>query len=351
MTATRTRPLEKVFVLGNGRSLRGVDLKRFSYVTTIGMNAAYRYWERIGWYPTHYCCLDEEMIATHHAAIRSLLAEGRVQTAFVTAKILEYYPELADDVRCVLFDSVHRPWFDRRGQSLGLRFVDDPAFRSSEPWKVTTGAYAVRYGIFLGYRKLYLLGIDCHYVDGVVDARLVGDLTLELMRTPEHNPNYFFDDYQRVEDRFQIPNPPIYGDNLHLQSLELVRDDVTKNELAVDIRVCSSSSKLVSHDVFPYEDLDSAVGSVSEGSRLAEEGVVVAEDPPAPVIGARSGGASTSARSWLAPRPSFYDRFYLWAKTSSPIVYIAGRAAMRCLRRARRVFRDEQFANSPTRPG
>ena len=152
---------ETAFVLGNGPSLRGVDLERLSGVPTIGMNAAYRHWERVGWYPTHYCCLDDELIASHHEAIAALLRDGLVATAFVTARILDFQPALRDDDRCVLFEELHRLSFDDRGRALGLSFVDHDAFRSAEPWKVTTGAYAVRYAVYLGYRRLYLLGIDC----------------------------------------------------------------------------------------------------------------------------------------------------------------------------------------------
>ncbi len=39
-------------VMGNGPSLKGFDFTRLNGVTTLGMNAAYRYWDQIGWYPT-----------------------------------------------------------------------------------------------------------------------------------------------------------------------------------------------------------------------------------------------------------------------------------------------------------
>lgn len=251
---------EPLFVLGNGPSLRGIDLQAFNDAVTIGMNAAYRYWERVGWYPTHYCCLDEEVLRSHHQAIKSLLDERRVRTAFLTARILDFHPELVDDPRCMFLDCFHRPWYERRGRRLGLPFVDHPAFRSDNPSMVTTGAYAARYAIFLGHRRLYLLGIDCNYEETIDEARPVGGTTLQMTSTPSRNPNYFFDDYQRAGDRFNVPNPEAHDHDLHLPAMKLLRRSVVENELGVEIRNCSARSRLDTEGVFPFNDLRDALG-------------------------------------------------------------------------------------------
>ena len=95
---------QKCVVIGNGPSLRGFDLTRLSSIDTIGMNAAYRHWERIGWYPTHYACLDDEMIDTHHVEIARLIDEGLCETAFLSGQFLFHHPEAADDDRFVFLD-------------------------------------------------------------------------------------------------------------------------------------------------------------------------------------------------------------------------------------------------------
>jgi hypothetical protein len=265
--AGRSHMMGTAFVLGNGPSLKGVDLGRFAAVATIGMNAAYREWERVGWYPRHYCCLDEELIVTHHDAISSLIEEERVSSAFLTAGILEFHPELADNDRCFFLDSFRKAgrWRERRNK-FGLPYSEEEAFVTSAPSKVTTGGYAVRYAIFLGYRKLYLLGIDCNYVELIPSARQIGEIALEMVDTPDENPNYFFDDYQQQGDRYNIPNPGAHGGNLHVQALEAVRDDVIERGLPVEIRNCARKSKLVSEGVFPFEDLDVALGKPQLGA-------------------------------------------------------------------------------------
>lgn len=246
-------------VLGNGPSLKGVHLPDLAGITTIGMNAAYRFWDRIGWYPTHYCCLDDELIATHHQHICRLVREGLVETAFATGSLLELHPELIEDPRFVFLDSFQPYWHATRGEGLGLARVDHPAFTSSSPSKITTGAYAVRYAIWLGFRRIYLHGIDCKYVEVIDGADRSDGHALRMGQTPSNNPNYFFDDYQIKGDRYNVPNPPQHGGNLHLQALEAVRDDIVSGGIAVEVSNCSSSSALSEEGVFPFVSLDRAL--------------------------------------------------------------------------------------------
>ena len=49
-----------ILVLGNGPSLKKFPFTSYE-IPTIGMNVAYRYWEKINWYPTYYACLDDKV--------------------------------------------------------------------------------------------------------------------------------------------------------------------------------------------------------------------------------------------------------------------------------------------------
>ena len=51
-----------------------------------------------------------------------------------------------------------------------------------------------------------------------------------MPRTPDHNPNYFFDDYQRAGDQFNVPNPDAHGGDLHLASFRALRDDLAASD-------------------------------------------------------------------------------------------------------------------------
>src|SRR5690606_27264732 len=74
-------------------------------------------------------------------------------------------------------------------------------------------------GINLGYRDIYLLGIDLNYVEQIPEAKVDGR-ALEITDTPQCNPNYFFDDYQQKGDRY---NPPNRHPGMHLRSWEQLK--------------------------------------------------------------------------------------------------------------------------------
>jgi hypothetical protein len=255
-----------IVVIGNGPSLRGFDLTTLSHVDTLGMNAAYRFWDRINWYPTHYCCLDPELIVTHHQEIRRLVQTGRVKTAFLEGRFLEFFPEAASDNRYVFLDQFSRSRLEKLDASLGLSFIESSIFRSSQPSKVTTGSYAVRYLIHLGYQRIALIGIDLQYVERIPEAENTGGIQLVIKETPSHNPNYFFDDYQRAGDRFQVPNPQVHNFDLHPVSFEALRDDVVWQKLSVEIVNCNLKSELHARGIFPYVPLWKMVGATGLGA-------------------------------------------------------------------------------------
>lgn len=253
-------------VLGNGPSLRGFDFERLSGVHSLGMNAAYRYWDRIGWYPTHYCCLDPELIATHHAEIARLVREEQVETAFLNGAFLDHHPDAAGDDRYVFLDQFNPHWFEKRGKAHGLIFHDAEAFLSDAPSKITTGSHAVRYAAWLGYERITILGIDLRYVEVIPEARAEGELRLVMTETPAANPNYFFDDYQQAGDTYQVPNPAVHDGNLHLQAFEALRGDYAKRSGAPWLTNSNPRSLLQEKGVLPFAPIDEVLGEPALGA-------------------------------------------------------------------------------------
>ena len=254
------------FVIGNGPSLKGFDFKRLSAFKTLGMNAAYRHWDRIDWYPTHYCCLDNELIVTHHNEIRRLVLDGKVRSAFVAGNFFEFHPDLAKDARFLSFDQVSPHWHRARGAALGLPFVDHPAFRTSDSSKVTTGAFSARYAAYLGHRFIAMMGVDLKYVEVLKEAEHGEGISLIMKETPKSNPNYFFDDYQQAGDRYNIPNPTQHNGELHPISFRVLRDDFQNLGLPTRIVNCNPTSVLQQLGLLPYEDIDALIGESALGS-------------------------------------------------------------------------------------
>lgn len=181
-----------LFVVGNGPSLRGFDFSLLEGRQWLGMNAAYRYWDTVGIYPTYYSCLDLVVGLSHKQEIQRLVRNA--ESLGIRSFLLR--DNLIRELPSALRQSSRIQNFDRL--QCTTEVLADPG--------ITTGSHSALYGAFEGFRVLVLLGIDVNYVE-VVDGAVNGPgFVLEIVREGE-NPNYFFDSYQRLGDRYNQPNP------------------------------------------------------------------------------------------------------------------------------------------------
>ena len=182
---------DAIIVLGNGPSLAGVDLKLLSaQAATLGMNAAYRYWNEIKWRPKYYACLDLVVGLSHKKAMAELLLEpdSQIEAFLLRSNLIEALGDAAVDSRVVNFDAL------RLQEPL---LAEDP---------VTTGSHATLWAASLGYRSIVIAGVDGRYKEIVSGARRNDGIELEIVDS-QKNPNYFFDSYQQPGDKFCLPNP------------------------------------------------------------------------------------------------------------------------------------------------
>lgn len=247
---TKQQELSVVAILGNGPSLASIDLKAFDSQPTIGMNAAYRYWDRIGWYPSYYCCLDEVVVMSHATAIAELLNQGRIKAAFLSGAFFRECPEFIGDPRVLDLDVVSDFWFEHRGRAEGKTRIRQPAFDSCNGY-LTTGSWAVRWAAHLGYSSAHLYGFDLSYVNVIPEAAPVDGIRLKVTETPKQNPNYFFDDYQQVGDEYQIANPEGFDRALHVLAMESLLHDFSVQGVRLSVRNAQVESGLGALSIFP----------------------------------------------------------------------------------------------------
>ena len=229
------RASEALVVLGNGPSLRGFDFDRLEGFDTMGMNAAYRYWERIGWSPRYYICLDTVVGLSHKEAIARLIRESDVNGIryFVLRRnLVDCLEDLADHPRILVFDDMQKSFSLLSGEL------------------ITTGSHAALMGAIFGYRTIYLLGIDCNYTERVSGSREIGEHVLEIVDGSADNPNYFFDDYQRQGDRYHVPNPGANHDS-HLLSWRMVGSRLECTGITV-----LNTNRMSRLDAFPFCDFE-----------------------------------------------------------------------------------------------
>ena len=217
-------------VIGNGPSLRGFDfIKHLQGYATFGMNAAYRYWEAINWYPEYYSCLDTAVGLSHKDAILRLIQNR--ESSGIKGFLLR------DNLVKALGE-----W----GQLPAVHNLDTLT-AEGYPWLpkswITTGSHTCGWAAHLGYRDILLLGIDSSYINYIKEARPI-DLTppandniaavLEITEDPPQNPNYFFDGYQRKGDLYHVPNSQSDPARAtHLVAWQNIRQALANNDVLV----------------------------------------------------------------------------------------------------------------------
>jgi hypothetical protein len=205
---------QTLILLGNGPSLRGVDLRALAPHATLGMNAAYRYWREINWRPRYYACLDLVVGMSHRDAIAELIAEtgaGAIRRFLLRENLIAAIGPLARSERVLNFDALQL------------------AFPVLRVMPITTGSHAALWAAAAGFRKIVLLGVDGKYVERIDGARPRGGIELEIVEE-KVNPNYFFDGYQQKGDRYNIPNP---RPGLHLEAWEAAASVLREEDIEV----------------------------------------------------------------------------------------------------------------------
>jgi FkbM family methyltransferase len=267
-----------VIIIGNGPSAALLPFARIANggPATVGMNAAYRFWDMIGFRPTYYICMDTVVIKSHQDAIYELIQEGKISGFFLRDEIKEKYPDLAKHPKIF--------WYSQAKD----------ASRLFSTTSVTTGSWAIRWMAHLGYKRIGLIGIDAQYVELLPEAQPVDSesgLELRIKNTPAWNPNYFFDSYQRAGDKYNVPNNPdvlrATGQHVHIQSLARAYTDARLADNELEVWDCSPSSD---HQIFPKTSIDRFVAD-------SEFCLITSCKPPSDHDDARSLGLTLAANS------------------------------------------------------
>lgn len=226
-------------VLGNGPSLRGLDFRaQLKGYTTFGCNVAYRYWDKIQWYPDYYACLDLVVGLSHKSQIARLIKDSKeygIKKFLLRKNLIDELGTLCEKDCVVNFDELIKQ--------------DNPYWKATK--HITTGSHITAWAATLGYHNILLLGIDAQYVEQLPEARSCGGYQLEMVKTPEYNPNYFFDDYQQQGDKYHIPNI-----NLEQPTHQVSWEELAPAFVANDVLVINANMKsaLTSFYKMPLEE-------------------------------------------------------------------------------------------------
>tara|TARA_R110000737_G_scaffold107127_1_gene139859 strand:- start:223 stop:1524 length:1302 start_codon:yes stop_codon:yes gene_type:complete len=179
-----------MYVVGNGVSLKGFDFNFLKDKEWIGCCLGFRDWERTGIYPTHYVNVDPVVTQSNLKEIKDMIINKKCQTFMVDYSFIKMWPECKD------YPSVH--------------YLQQYQMTPYNPFRnlidYCSGSVATTLAYCLDTDRVNLLGMDCKYVEFLPECIELKDKTLKIIKQPKENPNYYFDDYQRVGDIYNKPN-------------------------------------------------------------------------------------------------------------------------------------------------
>ena len=237
------KTFKTALILGNGPSAKTVDFENIAMFDVFGMNAAYRYWHQIERYPDYYSCLDLVVGLSHKHEIESLISRradyGIEKFLLRDNLIAELGVDLCDQA-IINFDDI---------RASTRCFATRP---------VTTGSHTLAWAAALGYKNIFIIGVDCDYVQIIDEATLEPDGTLLVNENPKKAVNYFFDGYQQTGDRYNVPDPSA---DLHVSSWRNIASTLPKN---VSVGNLNANSKM---DAFEFSTWDYALAQASKATR------------------------------------------------------------------------------------
>lgn len=189
--------MSNVLVLGNGKSLQTFDFRRIN-TEWIGCCLAFRYWNKINIHPTMYINVDR-VVCEHNKEVMEYVKQGKCKKYLLSNSIKNIWNDYPKDGSIVFIEDLMKD--------------TNSLFKLVQTW--CSGSSAVLFALD-HYKNIHIAGFDCDYVEFIPECEKQKDGSLMITKTPEYNPNYFFNDYQRKGDRYNVPN----GKRVHLKSWE-----------------------------------------------------------------------------------------------------------------------------------
>jgi len=240
----------KFIVICNGPSLTNFDFNQLKGYTSIGLNAAYRKFEEIGFSPTYYCSADERVGHFHADQYAKIADENpNVEKFFLLPNA------------CIKFCQSSINPSESQKKLVELSLYNDKSHiglnKIQKTWigptPFSTGYIASLIGISLGFKELILLGADCNYTEFIKECKRSNtgeghaDIKLEIEKTPESNPNYWFNDYQQKGDQYHVPN----GKTVHMKGWLFLSEFAAHH--GIKITNCSEISQIPFFEKIPFE--------------------------------------------------------------------------------------------------
>lgn len=210
---------ERCFIIGNGPSLKRMDLSPFVEEITFGLNRIYLMFPEINFTPSYYVAVNKLVIQQ------------------CSAEILSRVPSQ----KFISYDA--RTWVDFRPDVAFLLSRDGPRFYRDITRGVWQGAtvtfVAMQIAFFMGFKKVVLIGVDHAYS--------TSGHPHETIVSAGDDPDHFDENYFGRGFRWQLPDLELSERAYHLAKQNFEADGREIVDATVDGRL----------EVFPKVDFKS----------------------------------------------------------------------------------------------
>jgi hypothetical protein len=223
--------LKKIVIMGNGPSLKGVDFDLLRSVDTFGINLAYRKYEELDFYPKYYGSFDHQTIDNNKEEFQKLIDDSPIERLFFSKNI---------------FKGEKFQFCNMTGLNT---IKNNPIAKDFNNfyYQGNSGTMACQVAIMLGYNKIILIGVDQNYTEKINGTTYNKKGQLMVVDDNIKNENYWFDDYVKKGEIYNMPKKHIY----HTPAWTSL-----PKKTSVDIVNCSPISKL---NCFRVGDLETEI--------------------------------------------------------------------------------------------
>lgn len=149
---------QRCFIIGNGPSLTPSDLDKIKNEVSFAANRIYYMFDKTEWRPTFYLCCDKEAIMMNFSSIVDL----PVKTKFIEITSKKYNKTNDQSIKYVY----HYDKFYLNKWKTSAPFVSEDPSAMMFPGQTVTFS-AMQLAIYMGFSKIYLLGVDHNYATKV----------------------------------------------------------------------------------------------------------------------------------------------------------------------------------------
>ena len=213
-----------IVVICNGPSVADIDLNILKNFDTFGLNLAYRYYWKNNWYPTYHASFDYHNNRFHkNDFIKLINQDNSIKRFFYIDDFSSY--DKTNRFTHIKLDDTKKGW--NNSESSFDKFF---SFGNS-------GTNACSAAVAMGYNNIILLGADCSQKEFYDGCEQHGNMRI-MTKTPDTNPNYWFNYYFQKGDIFNAPQKDIF----HTPWWKIFAESAKKHNIRVVN--CSSASTL-----------------------------------------------------------------------------------------------------------